>query len=64
MKDIVYRKLRVEDCELINGMDPSQYIGKAWRAVEGERQLVKINYQDLDWPNGYEYHYGGKKARM
>lgn len=64
MKDIVYRKLTAEEYELINGMDPSQYIGKAWRELDGERQLVEINYQDLDWPNGYEYHYSRLKATI
>lgn len=54
--ELVYRKLSVEECECIKEIDPSQYIGKAWREVEGNRQLVEINYQDEDWPNGYEYH--------
>lgn len=57
MENIKYRKLKVEECEKINEMNPSQYIGKAWREVDGKRQLVEINYHDLDWPNGYEYHY-------
>ncbi|WP_315109466.1 GNAT family N-acetyltransferase [Clostridium intestinale] len=54
--ELVYRKLSLEECECIKEIDPSQYIGKAWREVEGKRQLVEINYQDEDWPNGYEYH--------
>lgn len=57
VENIIYRKLTVEECEKINEMNPSQYIGKAWREVDGKRQLVEINYQDLDWPNGYECHY-------
>ncbi|SHH76441.1 GNAT family N-acetyltransferase [Clostridium grantii] len=56
MKSVIYRKLSVEECQCINEMNPSQYIGKAWREVDGKRQLVEINYQDSDWPNGYEYH--------
>ena len=56
MSDVIYRKLTLEECEYINQMDPSQYIGKAWREVDGKRQLIDINYQDCDWPNGYEYH--------
>lgn len=39
-------------------------IGTAWRELDGERQLVEINYQDLDWPNGYEYHYSRLKATI
>jgi GNAT superfamily N-acetyltransferase len=54
--DLVYRKLALEECECIKEMDPAQYIGNAWREIEGKRQLVEINYQDEDWPNGYEYH--------
>lgn len=57
MENIVYRKLTPEECEKINEMNPSQYIGKAWREVDGKRQLVEINYHDIDWPNGCEYHY-------
>ncbi|MDF2545962.1 MAG: putative acetyltransferase [Anaerosolibacter sp.] len=56
MTDIVYRQLTLEECERINEMNPSQYIGKAWREVDGKRQLVEINYHDTDWPNGYEHH--------
>lgn len=54
--ELVYRKLSLGECECIKEIDPSQYIGKAWREIEGKRQLVEINYQDEDWPNGYEYH--------
>lgn len=54
--ELLSRKLSLEECECIKEIDPSQYIGKAWREIEGKRQLVEINYQDEDWPNGYEYH--------
>lgn len=60
----MYRKLRIEDCEKINEMDPSQYINRAWREVEGKRQLIQINYQDSDWPNGYEYHLNSLKKTI
>lgn len=56
MSNVIYRKLEVGECELINEINPSQYVGKAWREVDGKRQLVEINYQDCDWPNGYDYH--------
>jgi GNAT superfamily N-acetyltransferase len=64
MKNIAYRKLTVEECELINGMDPSQYIGKVCREVDGKRKLVEINYHDTVWPNGYEYHYNNLKETI
>lgn len=59
-----YRKLAIEECELINDMNPSQYINNAWREVDGKRQLVKINYQDSDWANGYEHHFNSLKATI
>lgn len=64
MRNILYRKLTVEECECINGMNPSQYIEKAWRNVDGKRQLVEINYKDSDWPNGYEHHYNNLKGTI
>jgi len=64
MTEIVYRKLELEQCELIKGMNPSQYIGKAWREIEGKRQLIDINYHDLDWPNGYENHLSNMKKTL
>ncbi len=57
MQNIEYRKLIIEDCKKINEMNPSQYIARAWREVDGKRQLIDINYQDTDWPEGYEQHY-------
>ncbi|MBN1060213.1 UNVERIFIED_ORG: GNAT family N-acetyltransferase [Clostridium botulinum] len=56
MSNVIYRKVTLEECQCMNEMNPSQYIGKAWRKVDGKRQLVEINYQDCNWPNGYEYH--------
>lgn len=64
MENVIYRKLAVEDCQCINEMNPSQYIGKAWRKVNGKHQLVEINYHDLDWPNGYEYHYNNLRETI
>ncbi len=51
------RDMKLEECEKINDIDASQYIGKAWRDVDGVRQLVEINYQDPTWPNGYDHHF-------
>ena len=56
MSSVIFRKIALEECQSINEINPSQYIGKAWREVDGKRQLVEINYQERDWPNGYEYH--------
>lgn len=57
MNSVIYRELSLEECEGIKEMNPSQYIGKAWREVDGRYRLAEINYQDSDWPNGYEYHF-------
>jgi GNAT superfamily N-acetyltransferase len=58
MSNVTYRTLTLEECNYIKEMNPSQYIGKAWREVDGgDRKLIEINYQDSDWPNGYEYHH-------
>lgn len=61
MLDLTFRQLSVEECGRIKEMDASQYVGKAWREVDGKRQLVEINYQDPDWPNGYEHHFSHLK---
>lgn len=55
---IEYRELQLEEAIKISEMDASQFIGKAWREINGERKLVDINYQDPTWPNGYEHHFG------
>lgn len=59
-----YKKLAIEECELIKDMNPSQYIKNAWREVDGKRQLVEINYQDSDWANGYKHHFNALKATV
>lgn len=64
MSQIEYREMSMEECDRISEIDPSQYIGKAWREVEGERLLVEINYLDNDWPNGYDYHYSRFKETL
>lgn len=64
MENILYRTLTVDECERINEMNPSQYIRKAWREVDGKRQLVEINFQDTDWPNGYQHHYSNLKSTI
>ena len=40
--DLTYRQLSVNECERMKEMDASQYVGKAWREVDGERVLVEI----------------------
>lgn len=53
---IEFKALGLLDCNKINDIDASQYIGKAWRKVDGRLELVEIDYFDPSWPNGYEAH--------
>lgn len=53
----IYRSLTIEECDRINEINPSQYIKRAWRKIDGTRQLVEINYQENDLPDGYELYY-------
>lgn len=64
MENVIYRELKINEAALIKNMNPSQFIGNAWRILEGKRKLVRINYNDTDWPNGYEYHYNNLKKTI
>ncbi len=61
---ITYKELTIDECSRIKEIDASQYIKRAWRTVNEERQLVEINYQDPTWPNGYEHHYDNLKRTI
>jgi len=58
------RTLKEDECHRIKEIDASQYIDKAWREVDGHRQLVAINYLDPDWPNGFQEHLDGLKDTL
>lgn len=64
MESIRYREITIDEVEKINEMNPSQFVGKAWREVDGMRRLVEINYHDLDWPNGYNHHYNNLRKTI
>ena len=64
LETIVYRQLRFAECERIQEINASHYIRRAWREVEGIRQLVEINYQDIDFPDGYENHLAALKRTI
>ena len=53
-ENIEYRILSINECDRISEIDPSQWIEKAWRDVDGHLELVSINYMENDWPDGYE----------
>lgn len=54
--EVIFRQLDINECNKIKEIDASQYIGRAWRDINGSKQLVEINYQDPDFPNGFENH--------
>ncbi len=54
---IKYRHITLMEVHKINDIDASQYIGRAWRDCCGKNELVEINYNDLSWPNGIDYHH-------
>lgn len=61
---LTLKKMTLDQCHKINEMDASQYIGRAWREVDGDRKLIDIDYLDPTWPNGYEVHYENLKATV
>ncbi|QHT63185.1 GNAT family N-acetyltransferase [Paenibacillus lycopersici] len=64
MVQVTYRKLVLDDCDRIKEMNPSQFIERAWREVDGVRRLVDIHYLDPDWPEGYESHFNRLRATV
>lgn len=64
MEKVSYRRLTESDGERMREMDASQYIGRAWREVDGARHLVTIDYEDPDWPNGYDHHYSSLRRTI
>lgn len=61
---ITYRKMDLSDLDQLKNMNPYQYIKNAWRSVDGRLKLIEINYEDLDWPNGYDHHFNGLKSTI
>lgn len=54
--EIIYRALELNEYSRIREINASQYIKRAWRNVDGCRQLVDINYEETDFPNGFDNH--------
>ena len=48
MSEITYRPLRLDEAARIREIDASQFIGRAWRDVDGAKQLVEINAELYD----------------
>ena len=62
--ETTYRLLTEEESGRIREIDASQTIGRAWRLVEGQRSLVDIQYEDPDFPNGFEDHLARLRATI
>jgi len=53
---IEYRQLRENECERIEEIDPTTYVKRAWREVNGVKQWIDLNWLDEDFPAGYDVH--------
>ena len=53
---IDYRQLLASECERISEIDPSTFVKRVWRKVDGVKQWIEINWQDEDFPEGYDNH--------
>jgi predicted GNAT superfamily acetyltransferase len=53
---IDYRQLLASECERISEIDAGTFVKRAWRKVDGVKQWIDLNWQDEDFPEGYENH--------
>jgi len=60
--NIEYRQLATHECEKMKEINPSRFIKRVWRSINGVKQWVDINWKDDDYPNGYENHFMALKA--
>ena len=58
---IDYRQLLAYECERISEIDASTFVKRAWRKVDSGKQWVGINWQDDDFPGGYDNHLAALK---
>ncbi|WP_066714674.1 GNAT family N-acetyltransferase [Clostridium sp. Marseille-P299] len=59
-----FKEMKVTDSYKINEINGEQYINRAWREIEGKRQLVEINYLDSGLPNGANWHINQFEASL
>ena len=55
---MIYKELNIEQAEKIREIDAECYIHKAWREINGKRELVVIDWTDNELPNGLSWHIG------
>ena len=60
--NIEYRQLTIDECEQMKEINPSRFIKRAWRKIDGVKQWVDLNWKDDDYPNGHENHFMALKA--
>lgn len=61
---MIYKELNIEEAERIREIDAECYIYKAWREVNGKRELVVIDWTDKELPNGLSWHIEHFKASL
>lgn len=53
---MIYKELKIEESDRIREIDGQCYINRAWREVNGKRELVVIDWTDHELPNGLSWH--------
>ena len=53
---IEYRRMTSYECDLIKEMNPSRFIKRAWRKMDGKFDWVTLNHKDNDYPEGIKNH--------
>lgn len=53
---MIYREMYINESIKIKQINGEQYIEKAWREVDGVRQLIDIDWLEPGLPNGDEWH--------
>lgn len=51
-----FRELSIDESNRIKEINGEQWIKRAWREVDGKRQLVEINWMENELPNGLAWH--------
>lgn len=51
-----YRELQSDEVDKIKMIDATWFIKNVWRNIEGQLQLVEINWTEYELPNGLEWH--------
>lgn len=64
MEKFSFKRLTIEDSHRIKEIDASHFVKRAWRVVDGVRQLIDLNYDDPDFPGGFDEHHEALKETI